>query len=421
MSIEQKINYKLNKYPFIKRYIKRIYQLTMCTISSKIKSEGNIKRVSPNDGKEYFFGYYDKSPWDATGRYMICMCADNTWSVAEPVSTADILIIDTKDNNSIKHIATTHTWNVQQGCMAMWLGPDFNNKILYNDIRNGKYCSIILNVETMEERMLPLPCYTVSVDGKNALCLDMSRLHNLRPGYGYAAIEEVTKGIALPNSPAVWTMNVESGEVNPLLSYTDFANFQPRLEMQEAGSVHKVNHLMLSPNGKRFIVLYRWFNAQRKYTRLITCDIDGTNMYVLSDDDMVSHCYWKNNEEIIAFENKHDGGIGYYLMKDKSQEYKRLWPHINNDGHPSYSPTNNGTVVFDCYPDKRRVQKIMIANDSDIEGKNINIIAKVFSPFKYDNDTRCDLHPRWSRDGKMVCFDGTFEGHRGLYIVTVDL
>ena len=61
-----------------------------------------------------------------------------------------------------------------------------------------------------------------------------------------------------------------------------------------------------------------------------------------------------------------------------------------------------------------------LLKDLDIDGKNIRVIAKVFSPFKYDNDTRCDLHPRWSRDGKKICFDGTFEGSRGLYIVNLD-
>ena len=70
MSLEQRVNYQLNKYPGIKKVIKRGYQLFMYAISPKIKSEGNIKRISPNDGNEYFFGYYDKSPWDATGRYM---------------------------------------------------------------------------------------------------------------------------------------------------------------------------------------------------------------------------------------------------------------------------------------------------------------------------------------------------------------
>lgn len=85
----------------------------------------NILKVSPDDpSHEYFFGYYDKSPWNATMRYMICMRAKDTWSKPDPLGTADILLIDTKDGNKVRHIATTHTWNVQQGCMAQWLGPE---------------------------------------------------------------------------------------------------------------------------------------------------------------------------------------------------------------------------------------------------------------------------------------------------------
>lgn len=416
MSIEQKINYQLNKFPGVKKYIKRIYQRTCYALSKKVKSEGNIIRVSPNDpDSEYFFGYYDKSPWDATGRYMLCMRAKDTWSEPDPKGTAEILKIDTKDG-SFQVIATTQTWNVQQGCMAQWLGPDFSKHIIYNDMRNGKFCSVIMEVASRKERVLPMPVYTVSADGKTALSLDFSRLHNLRPGYGYYALPETTKDVALPDTTCIWKMDLESEVVVPLLKYTDFANFQPRPEMQEEGSVHKVNHLMLSPNGKRFMVLYRWFCGQRKYTRLITCNVDGTDMFVLSDDDMVSHCYWKNDEEIIAFENKHNGGTGYYLMKDKTQEYKRLWPQLSNDGHPSYCPTDGNLVVFDTYPDRVRIQEVKIARDDSDEVKTI---AKVFAPFKYDNDTRCDCHPRWSRDGKKICFDSTFEGHKGLYVVNL--
>lgn len=421
MSIEQKINYQLNKYPAVKKVIKRAYQLGCYAVSKKVKCEGNILRISPNDKEhEYFFGYYDKSPWDASGRYMICMRAKDTWSVPDPLDIADILLIDTADNNSVRKITTTHTWNVQQGCMAQWLGPDFKSRILYNDMRDGKYCSVVLNIETGEEKVLYIPAYTVSADGKTALSLDFSRLHSLRLGYGYAALPEVTKDVALPNSTAVWKVDIETGEVSELLKYTDFANFQPRPEMQEEGSVHKVNHLMLSPNGKRFMVLYRWFCGQRKYTRLVTCNVDGTDMYVLSDDDMVSHCYWKNDEEIIAFERKKEFGPGYYLMKDKSQEWTHLWPQLSNDGHPSYCPVDDHLVVTDSYPNRSRVADIKLLRDDDSEAKYMNVIARVFAPFKYDNDTRCDLHPRWSKDGKKVCFDSVFEGHRGLYIVNIE-
>lgn len=419
MSIEQKINYQLNKYPEIKKIIKRAYQLGCYALSKKIKSEGNILCVSPNDNSEYFFGYYDKSPWDISGRYMICMRAKDTWSEPDPIGPADILLIDTKNNNTTRKVATVHTWNVQQGCMAQWLGPDFKNRILYNDMRDGKYCSVILNVDTGEERVLSIPVYTVSADGKTALSLDFSRLHSLRLGYGYASLPEITEGVALPNTTAIWKMVIETGEVIELLKYTDFANFQPRTEMKEEGSVHKVNHLMLSPNGKRFMVLYRWFCGQRKYTRLITCNVDGTDMYVLSDDDMVSHCYWKNDEEIIAFERKNSEGNGYYLMKDKTQEYEHLWAQLSNDGHPSYSPTDYHMVAIDSYPDRARIANVKILMDNDPEGKQMKVIASVFAPFKYDNDTRCDLHPRWSRDGKSICFDSVFEGHRGLYIIKI--
>lgn len=420
MSFEQKINYQLNKYPQIKRYIKRGYQLGMYAISKKIKSEGDIVRVSPDDPQhEYFFGYYDKSPWDATGRYMLCMRAKDTWSEPDPIGTADILLIDTHNNNIVKQVATTHTWNVQQGCMAQWLGPDFSSHIIYNDMRNGRYSSVILDMHTFRERVLPMPVYTVSYDGKTALSLDFSRLHSLRLGYGYAAFPEKTKGVALPDEPCIWRMDIETGNVTPILKYTDFARFQPRPEMQENGSVHKVNHLMLSPNGKRFMVLYRWFVGHRKYTRLITCNVDGSDMYLLSDDDMVSHCYWKNDDEIIAFERKKEYGPGYYLMRDKTQEWTHLWPQLSNDGHPSYCPSDNGLVVFDSYPSRSRIQDLKLGRDNDIEGTSVKVIAQVFSPFKYDNDTRCDLHPRWSRDGKKVCFDSVFEGHRGLYVVNV--
>ena len=423
MSLEQKINYQLNKYPGVKKVIKRGYQLAMYAISPKIKSEGDIIRVSPNEAGEYFFGYYDKSPWDASGKYMLCMKAKDTWTEPDPKSEAEILLFnlnhDVNDDNYYRVLAKTNTWNVQQGCMAQWLGPDYSSRIIYNDLREGNYCSVVLDVTTGKEKVLPVPVYTVSADGRTALSLDFSRLHSLRLGYGYAALPEKTKGIALPEETCIWKMDIETGEVAELLKYTDFAKFQPRPEMLVEGSVHKVNHIMLSPNGKRFMVLYRWFVGSRKYTRLITCNVDGTDMYVLNDDDMTSHCFWKDDEHIIAFENKKKGGPGYYLMKDKTQEYEHLWSQLNGDGHPSYCPTDNHLVVTDSYPNRARVADIKLLKDTDPECKVMKVIAKVFAPFKYDNDTRCDLHPRWKRDGSAVCFDSVFEGHRGLYVVNL--
>ena len=418
MNLEQKINYQLNKYPFIKKKIKRIYQRIMYFLSSKIKSEGDITRISPNDKKnEYFFGYYDKSPWDITDRYMLCLKAKDTWSDVSPKEKADILLIDTKKEGRIRKLGETKAWNVQQGCMLQWLGPDYNKKIIFNDFRDGEFCSVILDINTLEEEIIRAPIYTVSNDGKIALTLDFTRLYSLRPGYGYYNKKEETKDIPLPDTTCIWKINLETKEIKPLLKYTDFSKFKPRNEMLGDKVIHKVNHLMLSPNGKRFMVLYRWFNGQRKYTRLITCNIDGSDMYLLNDEDMVSHCYWKNDKEILAFANKYKTGAGYYLMKDKTDEYIHCWTELSNDGHPSYSPNRN-LIVTDTYPNRARVAEIKIMNGEETK-EEVIVKAKVFAPFKYDNDTRCDLHPRWNHKEDKICFDSVFEGHRGLYVIKV--
>lgn len=410
-SLEAKINYQLNKYPAIKKVIKRAYQISMYAISPKIKSDGDIMAVTPNDGMEYFFGYYDKSPWDASDRYMLCLRAKDTSSDVAPNEAADILLFDTKDNNSYKVLGKTYSWNVQQGCMLQWLGPDYRDNIIYNDFRKGQYCSVILNIKTNQERVIDMPVYSVSQDGKFALTLNFSRLHRLRKGYGYSNLPEETQNEKCPSTTCLWHINLENGKVSPLMKYTDFANFEPRPEMKDAE--HKVNHIMINPSGDRFMILHRWFDGSRKYTRLVTVKIDGTEMFNLSDDNMTSHCYWKNNTEVLAFARKNAKGNGYYLMRDRTKNYQLLWTQLTSDGHPSYSP-DGSKVATDTYPNRARVATVYCLN-----GDKISELAKVFAPFKYDNEVRCDLHPRWNRAGDKICFDSVFKGQRGLYVVNV--
>lgn len=421
MSLEQAINQKLHKYPFIKKIIKRVYQWCMYSLSPKIAYEGDIIKLTPNDEFEYFFGYYDKSPWDKTNRYVLCLKVTKTWQETAPQECATIIVIDTEKNIHYE-IAKTKAWNVQQGCMLQWL-ENCTNQIIFNDFRDNKYCSVILemkfeedNVEIVSERTISYPIYSVASNGNFALSLDFSRLHTLAPGYGYSNSFDRTKNINIPEDVAVWKIDLLKDVAIPLLKYSDFTEFESRDEM--LGAKHKVNHIMLSPNNERFMILHRWFRGDMKYSRLVTCDIDGKNMYNLSDDNMVSHCFWKDNSHILAFENKYGSGVGYYLMKDQTNEYEHYWRGIDFDGHPSYSPDGN-KIVFDCYPDKRRIASIFVSNASNKSFSNVERIVRVFAPFRYDNEYRCDLHPRWDRTGTMICFDAAYEGKRGLYYVKI--
>lgn len=410
MSLENSVHDMLQNTPALKKIVKRVYQGANVAVFRPRKSDGKVIRVTPDDEYEYLFGYYDKSPWDASGRYMLGLRVKDASRSAAPREKAEIVLIDTEEENQIKILAKTKTWNVQQGAMLGWLGPDFKTEIFYNDFRDGKFHGVIKNVETGAERILERPVYSVSNDGKVALSLDFARLHRLRPGYGYSNLEDETKGEKVPEGPCVWRIDLKTGKATPVLTYRALYDFKHRKDME--GAEHKVNHLMMSPDGKRFMVIHRWLKGGRKVSRLLTCDIDGGDLYNLLDEDMVSHCYWKNNKEILAYCRK-NGKNGYYLLKDKTEAFEQKWPWITTDGHPSYSPDKK-LVVTDTYPNRKRLSTLRVLSDDASF-----ILTKVYSPFEYDNDVRCDLHPRWSRDGKKICFDGCFEGKRGIYVVEV--
>ena len=412
VSIESKGKKIFAKFPKIRRFLKAIYHRVSYILSKKEKKyQGNITRISPIDEYEYFYGYYDKSPWDKSDRYIIALQVRNAHKVPDSIEKAKIVVFDTKIGNKMQIVGTTHCWNTQQGCMAQWIGPDYKSKIIYNDFRNNKYVSVIYNfIDKKEEKVFDMPIYDVSKDGTFALTLDFSRLHRLRKGYGYANIEEKSKNELCPNSTCIWKIDLKTGKISSVIKYTDLSKFEPRKEM--VGAEHKVNHIMISPSGERFMVLHRWFKHNVKFTRLVTMKIDGSDKYNLSDDNFVSHCCWKNDKQILSFLRKKDTGDHYYLMKDKTQEYEMKWSELNTDGHCTYSP-NGKYVITDTYPNRKRMANVYLCKENYSSQK----IARVFAPFKYDNDVRCDLHPRWNHNNDKICIDSVHEGKKELYII----
>jgi Tol biopolymer transport system component len=179
---------------------------------------------------------------------------------------------------------------------------------------------------------------------------------------------------------------------------------------------HKVNYIMINPSANRFMFIHSWILNGVKYDRLLTADINGENLYVLLDDNIVSHCNWKNDNTIIAWANTHEDGLHYYLLTDKSQE-KHIFGDkvLNTDGHPSYSP-NGKYMITDTYPSFNRKQSLFLCN---LETEKISKIAKVYANIGYKNENRCDLHPRWKRDSTEICFDGALGKYRQVYSLKI--
>lgn len=401
----------LKKFPGLRRLISIIRLYVGYLVSSKTPVTGDIERLTPEDQFEYFFGYYDKNPWNKDQSKILALRARCTWKNPAPKEPAEIVVIDSL-NRSTTVLGSTSTWNSQQGCMLQWLGPTFNERIIYNDLIDGSYRSIIMNTTDGSKSVICAPVYAVSKDGSTAFTLDFSRLHRLRKGYGYCNLPDSSKDEKVPNDYCIWKIDLCKNSLSPLIHYRDLLNFEPNESMIDAE--HKVNHIMINPSCSRIMFLHRWVKNGEKYTRLITCDVDGKDWYNLSDMKMVSHCWWLDDSKIFAFERKMEGD-GFYLMNDMSDQYEKYWD-ISEDGHPSFSHDGN-YIVFDTYPDSARRLKIKVAQSNDTVGESIKVLAIVKAGFRYKNDTRCDLHPRWSWDDSMIAFDSVHEGKRGLYCV----
>ena len=107
------------------------------------------------------------------------------------------------------------------------------------------------------------------------------------------------------------------------------------------------------------------------------------------------------------------------LVTDRASEYELVQPdYFTFDGHCSYPPDKQ-FILYDSYPDADGYRKLMLY---DIRTRKGLLLADLFSG-KDDRlpsgDIRCDLHPRWNRDGSAISFDSTHEGHRHVY--TMDM
>jgi len=181
---------------------------------------------------------------------------------------------------------------------------------------------------------------------------------------------------------------------------------------------HYFTHPLFAPNGKRFVFYHRWVEASAQtWTRMFSCNRDGSDLHLFDTSGVVTHIAWFNNDTILAYAFKKGVGDHYYLFKDKSDQFEILGKQqFSSDGHPQFSPDGK-YIITDTYPDRNRLQRLIRFSMRNNYREDLAILR---SPFKYRGNVRCDLHPRWNRDGKAVCFDSSHTGKRALCIMNLN-
>lgn len=367
----------------------------------------------------HWFGYYDKLQFDPTGRFVLAQRVSFEHRSPRPDDEVTIGIIDTREANRWRTIGTTRAWNWQQGSMLQWQ-PGSSTRLLWNDRVGNQFVCRLYDLKSEKTETIPAPIYTLSPDGRSAIAPDFRRLNDCRPGYGYAGIPDPHAAHPAPDSAGIWHTDLRSGKQKLLITFAQAAAL-PHREPYSRGAKHWFNHLLYSPDGRRFIFLHRWRGEKEGAgfsTRMFTSDRNGKDLYVLDPYGRTSHFIWRDPQHVLAWAgHPMRPSDRFYLYKDRTNTVEIVGENVMTvNGHCSYLPGNRW-ILNDTYPDKERLQHLYLY---EVATSRRVPLASLHSPREYTGEWRTDLHPRFSPDGRKVCIDSTHEGlGRQLYLLDI--
>ena len=391
--------------PRMKNRVRDLYQLLMSLIP--VKNEEAAYPVIAREG--YFFGFHDKCPWSSDGKFLLAH-AYNHLSNADPRvnDQTDIGYFNGDESGDFTRLASTSCFNWQQGSMLQWVGKE--KLFIFNDVKEGELVARIFDVQGKEMDVLPLPVSAVSADGIHALSYNFPRLQKYFPGYGYLHGTDSEADIPMPDH-GISLVNIKLNSVRKLFSVKDIAGFSPEPGMKEG--FHFLTHCLFSPAGNRFLFLHRWIvNMNYVHTRLFSCDVHVGNLHLFPAKEMVSHISWQDEHHVLAYCRTGNRKDAYVLFEDMSDQFRVIGSKdFTSDGHPSFMENNDRWFITDTYPDRFRRSTLILYDLKHEKRYNLGYFRQ---PAGFTETVRCDLHPRWNRQGTMICFDSAHTGKRSL-------
>jgi Tol biopolymer transport system component len=253
-------------------------------------------------------------------------------------------------------------------------------------------------------------------------------------------------------------MDLSSGDVKRIIPIEVMNTIKPQTSMHLG--YNYLEHIMVSPSGRKLAFLHRWKNHAGIYARLYVANSDGSDLRLLNDSGRMSHFCWRTEDELFgwgAVANPVNvlrryrsfakyvvtplfplyrrlvrgdsvtgntrlsaavSGDGYIRFSLTSSSTRRAEiPGLSKDGHPSFHPKKTHIGITDTYP-ARDHQCDLIA--LDLETGHAEILDTLKSMPEYDaSPLRCDLHPKWSYDGDFVSIDTMHEQRRGIYLYRI--
>lgn len=356
-------------------------------------------------GHHCYFGYYDKSPVNLSGTRVAYL---DVLDKSVPGENANVCIYDLNSKKS-KVIGHTTAWNWQQGCMLQWIS---DTQVSYNkyDKALGAYVTMIVNIDDAScSKKINRAVYFYNVQHTKFLSLNFYRLDLYAKGYGYPyPVDSMDL-----DKDGIWEVDVQTNTSKLILSLQQVIDYKAK---DYKNLQHYINHVAYTPDEKSIIFIHRWqIKGGEFVSRLLLYHLDTHTIETLLDNDHVSHYCWKDKNTLFIYATNEELKKGYMEINIATKKVELVEGLPQEDGHPSFSHDKK-LILTDTYPNHGRKQYVFLF---DREKQRLEVLDTLWSPFRYFNDERCDLHPRWSYDDNYICVDNTASGFRSLKLYRV--
>jgi len=404
--IEQAIGGFLDRYPRLKDTVETVYQrasyhlLSDSDFEYEVHENAKLCRVDDAFGVnlgECLVGFYDICPWnESMDRFLVHEIRDGK------------LAIVVLEDGVKREVATTSAWNYQQGSRAQW-HPTREEAVVFNDLDGDEPVTRVVDIEGEKLERYEGHLQAMNPTGGDFLAVDYRRYDRNSPAYGYGLGEGESLGD--PAEEGIVRVDTDGGKE----VIVPFETLRSAAGGDVPQDCHYIHHSLYAPGGERFVFLHRWREAERRRTRLCVSDLTGDVREVLAHDSL-SHFSWLDESRLFLWGGSAEHGRGYHIVDVDTGDVEYVEELDGfGDGHPSVSPDGEW-VVTDTYPDRTRTRSLWLYHVES--GRSVRV-GGFFSPFGLDGPTRCDLHPRWSRDRQYFSIDSAHKGVRRSYTVDV--
>ncbi|MFN7933950.1 MAG: hypothetical protein U0R19_11510 [Bryobacteraceae bacterium] len=356
----------------------------------------------PNHHYFGYIGHVRNTPWNGNDRYMALLRTTFQDHMPAPHEAADVVLVDTKNNNKIQAVEKSHAWNPQQGTMFYWNPDQPDTQLIFNDrdLKTNRVFTVLYDIAKKKRIRefkyddTPFGNGGVAQNGKFFLGLNYGRMARLRPVTGYPGAYDWNPKTAAPKDDGIFIVEIATGKKRLLVSFAQLADAIAPSRPDVVGKELFINHSLWNRDGNR-IYFYARGNFEKPGSVNVPFSIwpDGSHL-TMHTQFVGGHPEWEFGPHVIG--SVKDRQVLYDV--DKKELVGQLGtPEIFPKPEGDVSLSHDGKWFVNGYKQGKENFYVVFRRSDGAYVRTGGLPIDDWS-----GDLRCDPAPCWNRANDQI-------------------